>query len=596
MSPPLPPITPQHRRDGFRSFLDTLNERYGLQIPIPQDWSPVALGKETSPLWAVFKGLRILYYGHRPVIEDILANFDEWIAGAPETRTGRRDERVQYLRYLIRDQMYFLKNNPSFSNKRVPEYPTEKTPDFSTKKRRNSDEDDEEYYTAPNSPVKRDQPITPDLMQLDISEYGEPSFRRKTNGAQTKRAPTFMEKLTASRPAPRNEFMKFRDAPPPASDAMDTSFSTVTSSISFASHSTRLGDSFATDITEPIETQSTYADDRVGMFIEREMNMIVGKPAPGGKADSLRDKLVAQLLRYGPFSIDQPFSEGIPLRCRYELERIGRAWNIPLDQMLKSLEIYFAHDRFWALIQGHDQRGDRLVPENSPCRAWDAAAGDFKTGRHSEVVVMTGDLDWCAKNEPGIFKLRLNPLRLERTCRFYRRFGSDRFLTLTIPAAARPPDHLRFDDQAPVLRESIAAWLTRNDHYCLGRVWRAFFVEEVKSKKKLKADPRFRVECFAIDGVDFLHRSIRTSIAPPHQASDKHTPMSVEDLLEWHMPTAANRNQSDCKLFQRISLGLSKTFASVVIPRTSHQPARHSKTRHERWMRAHVPEPGKADL
>lgn len=137
-----------------------------------------------------------------------------------------------------------------------------------------------------------------------------------------------------------------------------------------------------------------------------------------------------------------------------------------------------------------------------------------------------------------------------------------------MPAAARSPDHLRFDDQAPVLRESIAAWLTRNDHYCLGRVWRAFFVEEVKSKKKVKAGPRFRVEFFAVDGVDFLRRSIRTSIAPPHQASDKHTLMSVEDLLEWHMPSAANRNQSNCKLFQRISLGLSKTFASVVIPRT----------------------------
>jgi hypothetical protein len=92
-------------------------------------------------------------------------------------------------------------------------------------------------------------------------------------------------------------------------------------------------------------------------------------------------------------------------------------------------------------------------------------------------------------------------------------------------------------------------------------------VEEVKSKKKVKAEPRFRVEFFAIDGVDFLRRS-RTALAPPHQASERHTPMSLEDLLEWHMPTAANRNQSNCKLFQRISLGLSKTFASVIVPCT----------------------------
>lgn len=44
--------------------------------------------------------------------------------------------------------------------------------------------------------------------------------------------------------------------------------------------------------------------------------------------------------------------------------------------------------------------------------------------------------------------------------------------------------------------------------------------------------------------------------------------MDVHDLLEWHMPSAKNGNQTNCKLFQRISLGLSKTWASVVVPRT----------------------------
>src|SRR6185312_12417963 len=99
------------------------------------------------------------------------------------------------------------------------------------------------------------------------------------------------------------------DAPPPVMDAINTSFSTVTSSTLFSSHSTRLGESFATDITDPIESQSTYADSVVGMFIEQEMSVNAGMPAPDGKADSLQDQLVTQLLQYGPFSIDQPFSE-----------------------------------------------------------------------------------------------------------------------------------------------------------------------------------------------------------------------------------------------------------------------------------------------
>lgn len=191
----------------------------------------------------------------------------------------------------------------------------------------------------------------------------------------------------------------------------------------------------------------------------------------------------------------------------------------------------------------------------------------FKSERKSEVVVLSGALDWCAPNEPGILKMSLTPLQSERTCRFHRRFGSDRFLTLTIPAPTVPPDHLRSTLQPSVLRETIASWLTRNDHRCLGRTWRPFFVEEVKNKKKVKDDPRFRVEFFAVDGVDFDHRS-SPAVAPPDQASDEHTPMSVDALLEWHMPSADNSNQNNCKLFQRLSLGLSKTFVSVTLKPT----------------------------
>ncbi|KAJ5146229.1 RNA-directed RNA polymerase [Penicillium bovifimosum] len=140
------------------------------------------------------------------------------------------------------------------------------------------------------------------------------------------------------------------------------------------------------------------------------------------------------------------------------------------------------------------------------------------------------------------------------------------FLTLTVPAPDHPPSHQRQPSYPSVLRESISSWLAHNDHYCLGRIWRAFYVEEVKLKKKTKADPRFRVEFFAVDGDDFDHRyRVPPVIAPHGQHSDSHTPMSVEALLEWHMPKSENGNQSNCKLFQRNSLGLSKTFTTAVL-------------------------------
>lgn len=105
-------------------------------------------------------------------------------------------------------------------------------------------------------------------------------------------------------------------------------------------------------------------------------------------------------------------------------------------------------------------------------------------------------------------------------------------------------------------------WLQRS-HQCLGRTWRAFYLEEVKSKRKM-AEPRFRVEFFAIDGVDFIHSPLSSSLpAPRQQDSTSHTAMDLDALLEWHMPLQANRGQTNCKLFQRLSLGLSKTFATV---------------------------------
>ncbi|OQE12430.1 hypothetical protein PENVUL_c001G06321 [Penicillium vulpinum] len=426
----------------------------------------------------------------------------------------------------------------------------------------------------PGSPCKSSKsvrsPSKSPLKQMDLRSFGfgnisstETSFADET--VEFKK-PTLFEKLSAaSDESKRNNLMQ----------SPNTSFAvTTTTSVFMSRHA--MGQSFdsvMTDMTEPMDTQSTYADSILGYMASEEMQRSVDAAAismmmngdPAETEYSLKEEFVGELLSYGPFSAEESFSATIPLRFRYELERIARAWGMPFRQILVGDRVTFnTQDDFWSWISGLGRRYDRPLPERSPRRAWDAAVGDFKSDKHSEAVVLSGDLDWCDKSEPGIFKLRLNPLKLERTCRFHRRFGSDRFLTLTIPAADRPPGHQKQPSFPSVLRESIASWLTRNDHHCLGRTWRAFFVEEVKTKRKSKGEPRFRVELFAIDGNDFDHGyPLPPAVAPPRQQIDKYTPMSVDALLEWHMPKAANANQSNCKLFQRISLGLSKTFATV---------------------------------
>lgn len=461
---------------------------------------------------------------------------------------------------------------------------------FSSKpaKRRYSDEDEDEFHTAPNSPVKKgtttDVDEFPDstldntnwtLLDLTSGSTSPLSGGINENVAKSpKRGPSsFLERLTALDLPPS---LRYDLVPTERTNGAQFSFSSSTGH-AHESHDSGLGVSFTSNaptepITEPImDPETQYEDSVVGHMLSQEMkttfstelldNSVDGAPYP------IENDIVSELLQKGPFSNENPFPPSIPLRYKYELERIGRAWNVPFDKMLVGDSIPLTFDDFWKWIGGHNQRNGQLLPERSNRRAWDAAIGNFRTEKHSEVVVFSGDLNWCEPGEPGILKLKLHPLKTEKTCRFHRRFGSDRFLSLSIPAPTRPPPHRRMPPSQPaLLRESLASWLTQNVHYCIGRTWRPFFVDEVSSKKKTKSEPRVKVEFFAVDGEDFDHgQRMPPAIASIQQESNNRTPMSLEDLMNWHMPPEPNMSQSNCKLFQRFSLGLSKTFATAVL-------------------------------
>ncbi|KAJ5182540.1 hypothetical protein N7492_000156 [Penicillium capsulatum] len=654
----MPPITPQHNRDALPGLVHWVNTEFGLEIPVPQGVSPASLQRNGNLRWRVYNCMQRLYWLRKPVdgrerLETIVVDLEEWIYGGdasttvaqgerarqrseePQLDDAEKDRRLEYLLDLLKDELYILKQSvvrDEAGPDSARDNPTDNPPSLSPKRRRVSDDEDE-FHTAPNSPVK-DRSVGPspslDLDKLDLSlmrddpaldlvrESSKPSsFLHRLKGSVSRLADDSVhhpktctvaessefddmlppvsktdacfakpslpstERFRNERPSMVNSAEKsflestntsnVSDMPPPVNGA-DTSFSTM-SSASLSMSQSRITHSFDTDITEP-ETQSTYADSVVDLMLEEEMSSSMLSEHPeSGKFPrklvlSVQEQLIQDLVQNGPFSIPHPFSGKIPLRCRYEIERVGRAWDVPLKNMLRGDRVSFPmQDGFWSWISGHSYRKGQTLPEKTPARAWDSAVGHFKSKRKSEVVVLTGALDWCAPNEPGILKLTLNPLQTERTCRFHRRFGSDRFLTLTLPAPTVPPDHLRSTLQPSVLRETIAAWLTRNDHQCLGRTWCPFYVEEVKNKKKVKEDPRFRVEFFAVDGVDFDHRS-SPGLARPDQPSDRHTPMGVDALLEWHMPSSDNSNQSNCKLFQRLALGLSKTLVSVTLKPT----------------------------
>lgn len=610
--------------------IEELNWKFGLRIPNPVLSSPSSREREKPLDLRCFLAIRQLFFNRSVDIHRILQDFEEkmqvrisqWVSkprqepgtlpttssilrtdGYRSISDAERERRLQILLDLLDDEIYILRGG-SFSPHALerhrrprdlsngPPRPSDHARSRAprpTEAKRESFDEEEVFRTAPSSPI-----LSPDegYQSLGTEDEFEDSVVeaifaddflfddiQKPESPKKKRQSRIFEYMKVVKPDQGPSNAKPQPIPAPQNDP-NTSFATTVTSDSddiFDSRGPRaLGRSFDTDITEPMEESLTQDSSTVGVMLSEEVTSILqaaeAQSFSTSKAHPERDiaeqKLLDDLLQTGPFAKRKSLPSSVSLRARYELERVAEEWGISLKDVHAGDKVPFnSHEDFWRWIEGHARRRGNALPEKSPAKAWDAAVNQFKVvDEHSEVVMLTGALDWRDKSEAGIFKLKLNPLKIERSCRFHRRFGSDRFLSLTIPAPSRPPSHLRFDSHPSLLRETIAKWLAHSEHYLLGRTWRAFYVEEVKTKgKKNKSDIRFRVEFFAVDGIDFDQSRSATPLAPINQPCDKHTPMSVEALLEWHMPRHANVGQTDCKLFQRIALGLSKTWASVVL-------------------------------
>ncbi|RAO68792.1 uncharacterized protein BHQ10_004804 [Talaromyces amestolkiae] len=467
--------------------------------------------------------------------------------------------------------------------------------------KRKASNNQEVFHTAPSSPVLPFEGQYPSLGNLD--EYddpmrSEPNLNADTShGADKLKGETQRSRSSNKRQSKITDHMLItktsrppaRKPPPSLSDKatsslrLDGSFSspevsfatTVADSVFDRSEVPRfLGTSFETTITEPCDETVTHPDSVDELLMSEEFSMMLKSVEEKAstsfeterRAPYIEQEMVEELIRNGPFSKDKEhFSEKVPLRARYELERVKQAWDISPKDILVGDKPYEKHVDFWQWLGNVGGRKNKPLPEKPSIKAWNAAIGRFEGDRHSEAVILSGSLDWCEKGEPGIFKLRLNPLKVDRTCRFYRRFGSDRFLSITMPSPSQPPSHLRLKDHVS-LREALTDWLVDNNHHLLNRTWKAFYVDDFKNKSKSKTGkPIVRVDFFAVDGSDFTTRLSPPTLSPINETSESHTRMTVDQLLQWHIPLEDNHSQTDCKLFSRIGLALSKTWATVVI-------------------------------
>ncbi|KAI0964914.1 hypothetical protein F4678DRAFT_364158 [Xylaria arbuscula] len=269
--------------------------------------------------------------------------------------------------------------------------------------------------------------------------------------------------------------------------------------------------------------------------------------------------------------------QNMPLAVRWEVMRVALYCGTPME------DLHFQYD---PIMRDQDELRTSLrrlrcfqgkaFPEQSKPEAWKAAISEqFRTA--DQIVVLTASLDLNSDKVGPLFKLTLQPLKLDLPHRLDRRFGSDRFLELVMPSPHIKEIKALSNRKEHTVIDSIYNWLAESSHFLLGRSWRSFGTKQATAKKihkedilkpEIKTIMQERIYLFAEDGNDFLRTEVTQGVSPKLEASNAHTRMTRESLLDWLLQiqeSKKNQEQSIYKLYSRITLGLSRTHPTVVL-------------------------------
>ncbi len=247
------------------------------------------------------------------------------------------------------------------------------------------------------------------------------------------------------------------------------------------------------------------------------------------------------------------------MRVRYECSRLASYYRYPLEQAdsgdVAGLEDYQCLRRYFEKRAGHDVQHP---PEMVSPLVWKAAGDDFAG------ISLKGKLVFRPTNVGPLFQLHLEALRKERSCRFQRAFGGDRFLYLSVPAitASKLPSHLR--GQHIHIQSSYKEWLRKEKRF-LGCTWETFLVEQ-KTKKPGRYVPDDEVggQSVVLFATEVAQRSAPISFTgkKDHECLARST-IRVEEVFNWFFPTQTNIGQLQCKAYARLELGFSKTLPTL---------------------------------
>ncbi|KAI0161728.1 RNA dependent RNA polymerase-domain-containing protein [Hypoxylon sp. FL1284] len=224
-------------------------------------------------------------------------------------------------------------------------------------------------------------------------------------------------------------------------------------------------------------------------------------------------------------------------------------------------------NELWKSLKHHPHFMSRELPDMCDSQAWNDGLrdGSQSIGR---AVALTATVRLQPSATGLEMQMELNPLRSEKSCRLTRRFGSNRFFELRIPALdswkipGLPQEGLEI---------LVARWLTRSTHSFLGRDWAAFWTRSEARKSTAKTSAADsdaaimgfeRVSLFATNDADCS--STRKPTQLDNDESRRLSKCTRDEMLQWLLQFDNNADESYLKLFSRVSLGLTKATPAIV--------------------------------
>ena len=249
---------------------------------------------------------------------------------------------------------------------------------------------------------------------------------------------------------------------------------------------------------------------------------------------------------------------------RYELESLAQSWDeSPLDvfkQVEKLCKVtQLTHEERWVVYKKLCVAKGRPPLSERFGTAWLPSLAQAPGQENHRSTYLNVSLDWTTKaSDKSLFNVKFRGPATDKSCRFHRIFGGDRFITLHLPVIQREnmPSHLRPHQEK--IKDAIVQWLT-SEHHLAGRTWRAFWIDD--GTPKVVKD---KLSCNVI--YLFAERGVGLD-APPDALTQRpdRCPMSVGDFINFHAPIEHNIDSTDLKLFARFKLGLSKTTPTVIL-------------------------------